>query len=314
MDYTLSPDDQTLHGYFSPGYQPVLTIDSADTVTFSTLDCWWSAGPYAGEKRGERPRVPQHREGFGHALTGPIAINGARAGMTLAIEIGAVVPAPWGTTVAGGWPSKFNAKYDTENTEGVAHAWQLDAETMTGRNQLGHTVALRPFMGVMGMPPAVEGEHSTIPPRWHGGNLDCKELVAGTTLLLPIPVDGALFSVGDGHAAQGDGEVCGTAIECPMQTVTLTFRVRDDFAITGPVARIDGGWLTMGLGDTLDEATYVALEAMFALLHRLHGLSRPDAIAIASIVVDLRITQIVNQVVGVHAVLRDDALGIAPVG
>jgi acetamidase/formamidase len=210
--------------------------------------------------------------------------------------------------VAGGWPSKFNAKYDTEAVEGVVHAWDLDVGAMTGRNQLGHTVALRPFMGVMGMPPAADGEHSTIPPRTHGGNLDCKELVAGTSLMLPIPVDGALFSVGDGHAAQGDGEVCGTAIECPMQTVTLTFHVREDFPVNGPVARIDGAWLTMGLGDTLDEATYEALEAMFALLQRLHGVSRNDAIALASVVVDLRVTQIVNRVVGVHAILRDDAL------
>ncbi len=310
MNYTLEPDDQTLHGYFSRGYAPVLTVGSGSTVTFRTLDCWWSAGPYAGEKRGERPRVPQHREGFGHALTGPVAIEGARAGMTLAIDIDAVVPAAWGTTVAGGWPSKFNAEYGIE-TEAVAHAWQLDAQTRTGRNQLGHTVALRPFMGVMGMPPPQEGEHSTIPPRTHGGNLDCKELVAGTTLLLPIPVDGALFSVGDGHAAQGDGEVCGTAIECPMQTVTLTFRVREDFPVSGPVARIDGAWLTIGLGDTLDEATYAALDAMFTLMQRLHGLSRPDAIALSSVVVDLRITQIVNQVVGVHAVLRDDAFSRA---
>ena len=107
--------------------------------------------------------------------------------------------------------------------DGVVHAYELDAATMTGRSHLGHNVALQPFLGVMGMPPDEPGEHSTIPPRACGGNLDCRELVSGSTLYLPIAVDGALFSCGDGHAAQGDGEVSGTAIECPMERAELTF-------------------------------------------------------------------------------------------
>jgi len=127
-----------------------------------------------------------------------------------------------------------------------------------------------------------------------------------------VHVAGALLAVGDGHAAQGDGEVGGTAIECPMDRVSLTFQVLDDFPLTGPVARIADGWLTMGLGTTLDDATFEALESMFALMARLHGLSRPDAVALSSVAVDLRITQIVNQVVGVHAVLRDGVLGGRP--
>ncbi|MEU0562421.1 acetamidase/formamidase family protein [Dactylosporangium sp. NPDC006015] len=307
MEHVLDPDDRTLHGYFSRDRPPALTVRPGDTVTFRTLDCWWSAGRYAGEPVPDRPRVPQYRDGYGHALTGPVEIEGATPGQTLEVRIDEVVPAAWGTTVAGGWPSGPNRRYHLEH-DGVVHAWDLDPATMTGRNQHGHTVPLRPFMGVMGMPPAEPGEHSTIPPRAHGGNIDCKELVAGTTLLLPVPVDGALFSVGDGHAAQGDGEVSGTAIECPMDRVTLTFGLRDDFPVSGPVARTGDAWLTMGLGDTLDDAAYAALDAMFALLERLHGVRRADAVALASVAVDLRVTQIVNQVVGVHAVLRDGAL------
>ena len=307
VEHVLEPDDRTLHGHFSAYYPPVLTVRPGDSVTFRTLDCWWSAGPTGGEAPPDRPRVPQHRPGYGHALVGPVEVAGARAGQTLEVRIDAVVPATWGTTVAGGWPSGPNRRYHLE-TEGVVHAWQLDPAALTGRNQHGHTVRLRPFMGVLGMPPAEPGEHSTIPPRAHGGNLDCKELVAGTTLLLPIPVDGALFSVGDGHAAQGDGEVSGTAIECPMDRVTLTFGVRDDFPVTGPVARTADAWLTIGLGETLDDAAYAALESMFALLERLHGVARADAVALSSVAVDLRVTQIVNQVVGVHAVLRDGAI------
>src|SRR5207302_1431034 len=120
------------------------------------------------------------------------------------------------------------------------------------------------------------------------------------TLYLPVTVDEALFSVGDGHAVQGDGEVCGTAIECGMDRVELTFGLRDDLALSMPVAHTSAGWLAMGLGSTVDEAVFVALDGMFELLQRLHGVARADAVALASVAVDLRVTQIVNQVVGVH--------------
>src|SRR5260221_3562762 len=105
----------------------------------------------------------------------------------------------------------------------VRHMWALDREALLGRNQHGHTVKLRPFLGVMGMPPDAPGTHLTAPPRATGGNIDCKELVAGSTLYLPLEVPGALFSVGAGHAAPGDGEGCTTAIECPIERVTLPF-------------------------------------------------------------------------------------------
>ncbi|WP_446215648.1 acetamidase/formamidase family protein [Micromonospora sp. IBHARD004] len=307
MRHTLAPGDKTLHGHFSPDFPPVLTIDPGDTVTYRTLDCWWSAGPYPGGRNRERPRAPQYQPDHGHALIGPVAVHGARAGQTLEVHIDAIVPATWGTTVAGGWPSGFNQRYGVEE-EGVVHAWELDPVAMTGRNQQGHTVALRPFMGVLGMPPAEPGRHSTVPPRPCGGNLDCKELTAGSTLLLPIPIDGALFSVGDGHAAQGDGEIGGTAIECPMDEVTLTFNVRDDFPVTGPVARTADAWLTLGVGATLDDATFMAVNSMLTLMQRLYDVSRPDAVALASIAVDVRVTQIVNQTVGAHAVLHNGAL------
>jgi acetamidase/formamidase len=305
--HTLEPSDRTLHGYFSAEREPVLTIDPGDTVRFRTLEAGWSAGPFTGGSFPDRPRVPQHRPGYGHALVGPVAIRGARPGHTLAVRVDAVVPAGWGYTCGGGWPSLFNERYGVES-DGVVHTWTLDASAGTGRNQHGHEVTLRPFMGVLGMPPAEPGEHSTIPPRPHGGNLDCKELVAGSTLYLPIPVEGGLFSVGDGHAAQGDGEISGTAIECPMDLVELTFDVRDDRPRTGPVAETPAGLVTMGLGATVDDATYRALAVMFGELEHRLGVRLPDAVALASVVVDVRVTQIVNQVVGVHAVLPRGAL------
>jgi len=158
----------------------------------------------------------------------------------------------------------------------------------------------------MGMPPVGHGDHSTAPPRPQGGNIDCRELVAGTTLFLPIPVDGALFSAGDGHALQGDGEISGTAIECPS-SARLTLDLRDDLPLEWPCARTADGWLTFGFDAQLGRAAEKAAEGMVALMGREHHLAAGDALALASVVVDLRVTQIVNGQVGVHAVLRDDA-------
>jgi len=179
---------------------------------------------------------------------------------------------------------------------------------MTARNEKGHRIALRPFMGVMGMPPDELGIHSTAPPRPCGGNMDCKELIAGSTLYLPIPVEGALFSVGDGHAAQGDGEVCTTGVECPMERVELTFRLREDLSITNPRARTAAGWLTLGFSPDLNEAAFLATEGMLQLMGEQFALPRAEALALASLVVDLRITQVCNGTRGVHALLPHGAL------
>jgi acetamidase/formamidase len=125
-----------------------------------------------------------------------------------------------------------------------------------------------------------------------------------------IRVEGALFSVGDGHAVQGDGELSVTAIECPMDRVGLTFNLRDDFPLDAPIALTPAGWVTLGFNHDLDEAVVTALESMLTLMKRLYGLERLDALALASLVVDMRVTQMVNQVRGAHAVLRPDAIGL----
>jgi acetamidase/formamidase len=158
------------------------------------------------------------------------------------------------------------------------------------------------------MPPDEPGTHATAPPRPCGGNIDCKELVAGTTLFLPIEVDGALVSAGDGHAAQGDGEVSQLAIEAPVERARLTFTVRDDLPLTTPAAWTPEAWLTFGFDEDLDEAAALAIGAMLELMGREHGLERREALALASVVVDLRITQMVNGVRGVHARLAHTAL------
>jgi acetamidase/formamidase len=308
--YTVEPERRTLHGHFSRDIPPILTIDSGDTVRFRTLDAGWNLEPRRTTNYDEQPAKLEPRDkelDSGHALCGPIAIRGAEPGMTLAVEINDVRPGAWGFTAVGGWPHPVNERLGLVD-QGTFLLWTLDSDKLTGHNQYGRTVTLRPFMGVMGMPPAEPGRHSTVPPRITGGNIDCKELVGGSTLYLPIAVPGGLFSVGDGHASQGDGEACVTAIECPMERIDITFFLDKELCLSTPRAHTPAGWITFGFDEDLNEATMIALEAMLDLMSERYGMSRLEALGMASLVVDLRITQIVNEVRGVHALLEDGAI------
>jgi acetamidase/formamidase len=293
---------RTLHGHFSSALEPVLTIDSGDTIAFACPNAgWW----LSREERFE-PRDPELDRG--HALVGPVVIREATAGQTLEVRVESVHVGPWGVTEAGGWQTDLNDRLRVSGVEQWRLHWTLDRAAGLGRDQLGREIELSPFLGVTGMPPLEPGVHSTQPPRVWGGNIDCKELVSGSRLYLPIPVDGALFSAGDCHARQGDGEVSQLAIECPLERAELTLSVRDDLPLTTPIAWTPAAWLTLGFDEDLDEAAAIATDAMLELMGREHGLDRRDALALASLVVDLRVTQIVNRVRGVHAVLRHDAI------
>jgi acetamidase/formamidase len=280
--HTIPLERRTLHGHFSRDLEPVLEIDSGDSVSISTPNAGWSlADGTVFEPRDEELDA-------GHALAGPILVRGAQAGGTLAVHVAEVVPASWGVTLTT-YPHRIT--------------WQLADGVGRGA---GIAVELRPFLGVMGMPPPEPGVHPTAPPRRFGGNIDCAELVAGATLYLPIPVDGALFSAGDGHARQGDGEVSGTAIECPAEA-TLTLAL-EELELEWPVARTADAWVAFGFDEDLDEAARIATAGIVGLISREHGVGGDDALALASVVADLRVTQVVNGVKGVHAVLADGAL------
>ncbi|MEL7436672.1 MAG: acetamidase/formamidase family protein [Chloroflexota bacterium] len=170
------------------------------------------------------------------------------------------------------------------------------------------TVKLSPFLGNIGMPQEASGEHSTTPPRWCGGNIDCKELVAGSTLYLPISVDGALISFGDGHAVQGNGEVAGPALECGMERVVIDMILRDDLDWTMPRAHTPAGWVTFGFNEDLKKAQEQALYEMLTLITEQYKVTRRYAHSLASLLVDLNVTQIVNGVQGVHAILPHGAI------
>lgn len=292
----------TVADVFSKDLPPVLMVDPGDTVTVRTLDC--SGNLVRPGTEGARPLIPESR---GHCLCGPIGVRGARVGDALAIGVESARPDTWGWTASAGKDNAWNRRLGVAELPRRTVVWDLDAQSLTGTSDLGVQVALRPFLGVIGLAPAEPGEHSTIPPRLQGGNIDCRELVAGSTLYLPVAVEGGLLSVGDGHAAQGDGEVSGTAIECGM-TSELTIDVVRDPVLSTPYALTPAGRITFGFDADLNEASAAALEAMLIWLEHDLGLGRPDALALASVVVDLRVTQVANQVWGVHAVLPHGAL------
>jgi acetamidase/formamidase len=312
--HRLTPETATTHGAFNPELEPILTIDPGDTIHYRTLVAGWWEEPGADdivERTRLRPR--EGVEAGGHCLVGPVAIRGAEPGMTLVVRINRIDPGVWGETFSGGRSSHVNDWFQlTGETDRLAARWTMEwnAETRSGvgRVNFGYEVPLRPFFGVIGMPPAEPGWHPTSPPRLTGGNIDCKELVAGSTLYLPIQVSGGLVSLGDGHGTQTDGEVSGMAIECPIDYAEIAFDLLPDQPLSSPWAETDAGTITFGFDKDLDKASLKALQAMTTLLGHRYGMTTQQALVMASVVVDLRVTQIVNGVQGVHAVLPNDAI------
>ncbi|MDX6250549.1 MAG: hypothetical protein QOF10_3909, partial [Kribbellaceae bacterium] len=223
--HKLDPTPQTTIDVFTAERPPVLSVDPGDTLIVHSLDATGYLSPQTtpGE---QQPKM--FTEARGHCLTGPIEVSGAEPGDVLALQLLSLTPDPWGWTVAGALKSPITERLGVTDKPSWL-LWDLDSEAGTGSCNGGFTRELAPFLGVMGVAPEATGEHSTIPPRAvGGGNIDCKELVAGSTLYLPVAVAGAMLSLGDGHAAQGDGEVGGTAIECPMTTTLTVDLVREE--------------------------------------------------------------------------------------
>lgn len=310
--HTLKPQAGTMHGKFSAEIPPALTIAPGDSVVYQTTDVSWGLAPPTN-LTDPREKFTPRREGIddGIAMCGPVAIQGAMTGMTLAIHIEEVIPGPWGWTYSvfnGSLNSAFNESLGLQDEPMELFRWDLDTTAMQGTNQHGHQVSLRPFLGTIGMPPAAPGMHESWYPRATGGNMDCKELIAGSTLYLPIEAPGGLVSVGDGHAAQGDGESCGMAIECPMERVVLRYELEPSMKIQAPRAHTPAGWVTLGFDRDLDAAIAMALGEMLRLLQERFDCNASTALALASVAVDVRISQLVNGVRGAHAILPHDAI------
>ena len=300
----LEPSVATCHwGYFDATQPPVLTIASGDTVTIDTV----TGAPNVVPDRA-RFHVPPAladihatlRPEGPHILTGPVFVTGARPGSVLEVRIHEVsLLQDWGFNLILPLLGTLPHDYDEPRLVTIP----LDRARNVGTLPWGLELDLHPFFGVMGLaPPPGWGRITSVAPQACGGNLDNKELVAGSTLYLPVFVDGALFSCGDGHGAQGDGEVCVTAIETALRG-TFEFIVRDALTFRFPRAETGSPPITMGLDPDLDQCAVQALREMIALLGERAGLSRADAYMLCSLAGDLRITQTVNGSKGVHMMM-----------
>jgi acetamidase/formamidase len=303
--HRLDASAKTVHwGYFNAKIPPQLTIESGEHVTISTVSGPREVMPPApmvvppaliDVQAHQTPKLP------GHMCTGPVAVHGAKAGGVLEVRIETIdLHYDWGYTfsrpLAGALPDDFAETH-------LMHI-PLDRTKMTGRLPWGLELPLRPFFGVMATAPPVAWQSvSTLPPRRNGGNLDNKELVAGTTLYLPIHVDGANFSVGDGHGVQGDGEVCVTAIETGL-IGTFQLIAHNDRHLTWPQAETPTHIMTMAFDPDLDQCVVIALREMIDLIAMRTGLSKQEAYALCSLAADVRVTQVVNGSKGIHVMLE----------
>ncbi len=307
--HELFANPDTVHwGTFDYRLEPVLTISSGDRLVVHTL----SGNPQhlpADSSRYPEELTAIHakvRKGAGpHILVGPIAVEGAEAGDVLEVNIEEIQPRfDWGYNLI--LPFEGTLPEDFPKVSG--RIIDLDLATKTAEVVPGWRVPLRPFFGILGVcPPENLGEMPSNPPYVHGGNLDNKELVAGSTLYLPVWKRGAGLSVGDGHGAQGDGEVNLTAVETSM-TGTFRLTVRKDMKLRWPRAETPTHHITMGFDPDLDDAAKAALREMINFLSESYGLDREDAYVFCSTAVDLRITQLVNGNKGVHAMVPKDLL------
>jgi acetamidase/formamidase len=305
-EHTLLATPQTVAwGYYSGQSKPVLTVHSGDTVRMQTLSTCGS--PERMIANGVRPEdippytAPVYQEVTekgpgGHILTGPVAIAEAEPGDVLEVQILKVdLDADFACNVFG----VGSGFLPTEYPYGRYKVIPLDRQKMIGHFGPGVDIPLRPFFGSMGVAPA-GGKIDTAPPFVHAGNLDLKELVAGTTLYIPVAAKGALFQAGDGHAAQGNGEVDITALETYLSG-TFRFVVHKNRRLLWPRAETPTHYISMGFSKDLKEATTLALRDMIAFLMEEKKLSRDDAYMLASVAVDMEITQLVDGNVGVHA-------------
>ncbi|WP_254535456.1 acetamidase/formamidase family protein [Halomarina litorea] len=294
-DHTLDASDAHVHYEWDNSLDPVLTVDPGEVVEFVCRDA--ADGAFGPDSTVDDLTS---REFPGHPLTGPVAVRGAEPGDVLEVELLDFEHHGWGVTYF--YPGdRGMGLLPEEFPEGGMHWWDLDGGV--GRFVEGIEVPLDPFPGNLGCAPAETGAHSTTPPRRVGGNLDVKHLTEGATLSLPVECPGALFSIGDCHGAQGDGEVCVTGIEAPMD-VTVRFDVRSDRSVEHPEFRTTGPFTptgrdepmygTTGVADDLLEATRLAVSHMVDHLHTDRGLTRAEAYMLCSVAVDCKVSEVVD--------------------
>jgi acetamidase/formamidase len=288
----------------------VLTIDSGDRVTIECVSGnpeWMPPKSTGFEVLPELADIHRHaaRGSGNHILTGPVYVRGAAVGDVLEVRIAEIaLRQDWGFNLFRPYGGTLPESFPYSRMIYV----KLDAKANRAILPSGISVPVRPFFGQLAVaPPKAFGRQNSKEPRDWGGNIDCKELTAGSIIYLPVCNEGALFSTGDGHAAQGDGEVNGTAVETALKG-TFEFHVRKDLRWRLPRAQTPAHLITFGLDVDLDVAARTALAEMLDWIVTLTGISRDEAYSLSSFAVDLRITQTVNNVKGVHAMIERSIL------
>lgn len=303
-DHFLGVTPETVHwGYWDASLKPVLSVRSGDRVTIDSVSGGREHLP--ADEAGVRPEhlqiIENVRQMMGpHALTGPVWVEGAEVGDVLEVRIHDIRLADsWGFNVLVPLGGTLPEEFPYAST---VH-YPLDRERMTARLPWGVDLPLRPFFGNFGVAPRPEfGRISSKEPRAHGGNMDNKELLAGSTIYFPVWNKGALFSAGDGHAVQGDGEVCQTALETGM-IGTFELIVRKDLDVDFPRAETATHLISMGMNADLDDAATQSVREMVDWVCELSNLSREDAYRLCSLAGDLRVTQVVDGNKGIHCLL-----------
>ena len=300
--------DTVAWGYWDAKRPAVLRIASGDTVTIDTL-----SGEPEDLPADESLLLSEHRDvlagaprGSGpHLLTGPIWVEGAMPGDVLQVELQTIaLRQRWGWNIIEPLLGTLPEDFPFQRRLHIP----LDIEKNTAHLPWGLELPLAPFFGNLGVaPPPHYGRITSIVPREHGGNMDNKALTEGSTVYFPVFNEGALFAVGDGHAAQGDGEVCLTAIETSLRG-TLRFTLRKDLRQTLPRAETATHHITMGFNEDLDDAVRQALRDMILWIGELSGLPAVDAYTLCSIAADLHVTQMVDLNKGAHCMLPKTAL------
>jgi acetamidase/formamidase len=307
----LKATPETVHwGYLDAAIEPVLTIDSGERVTIECVTCnpeWMPPKERGFDILPDLTEVHQKvKKGSGnHIFTGPVFVRGAQVGDVLEVKIHDIkLRQNWGWNVFRGYMGTIPEDFPYMRLTHVP----LDLEANVAVMPSGFKIPLAPFFGQLAVAPAaIYGRQNSKEPREFGGNLDCKELTAGSTVYLPVWNEGALFSTGDGHAAQGDGEVDGTAIETAL-TGTFEFKVRKDLGWTMPRAETETHYIAFGLDTDLDDAARQALKEMISWIVAMTGIHKDEAYAMCSFAADLHVTQTVNNVKGVHAMLQKSIL------
>src|SRR5438093_4131496 len=307
--HRLMPSPQTVaFGYYDASAPPVLRVQSGDEVEVGTLI---TSSPERLERAGVAAGAIQQslraiydsvktRGPGGHILTGPIFVEGADSGDVLEVRIESVdLAVPYAYNGFGPRRGFLPEDFDYARTKIIP----LDRSRMVARFAPGIEIPLRPFFGSIGVaPPPSMGRINSGPPGIHAGNLDNKELVAGTTLYIPVHVRGALLEIGDGHARQGNGEVDISALETSL-TGRFKLIVRKDLHLTMPRAETPTHWIAMGIDTNLTAATKQAVRQAIDFLITAKGLSRDDAYMLTSVACDVAITELVDGTLGVHVMI-----------